>query len=411
MAKKQGLTAALSLILALGLALSGCGGSGSQAQPPAAQSEDTEDDEQEGAEKGDGASEAPTGFTATQQDGITFLSMDEEASNQPYVKVRGIYVSGSSMSGTQYGKLVKLVQDTDLNAVVIDVKNDVGQITYPSAIPLVKEIQTDTESIIPNLTTRLRDLKSNGIYTIGRIVVFKDPYLAGKRPDYAIQKKGGGLWKDPSGSSWVDPYKEEVWNYNLAIAKEAVAMGFDEIQFDYLRFPDNAEKAEQEGAYRNPQGLSKMEAVQQFLVRGKEHLPNVKVSADVIGLTTSSMDDMGIGQKWEFIAPTVDVISPMIYPSRYPKGVYNLSDPETEPYNTVAGALQDALVKNQRILSNGLGSSTAKVRPWYQDFTITGEGSHKTYGLNEVRQQIRAGEAKGIEEFLLWNPSSEYSYK
>jgi hypothetical protein len=406
--KKYTLSIILSFTLAMSLTLSGCGGS---PNPPAAQSEDAEDTDQEAQQAAPEESEGSgnlSGFRIAQQEGEAAIPLDPLKEN---FKVKGIYVSAWNMKGTKYDKLIKLVQDTDLNAMVIDVKNDSGQVTYPSIIPLVKDIKADGKNIIPDLPDRIKYLKSNGIYTIGRVVVFKDPFLASHKPDFSMKKQGGGVWRDSKGVSWVDPYNEDVWNYNLAIAEEAAAMGFDEIQFDYVRFPDNGKKVDQQVKFQNPKGYNKMEAIQHFLARAKEQLPKAVVSADVFGLTTSSKDDMGIGQKWELIAPTVDVISPMIYPSHYSKGMYNIANPDTEPYNTVAKALQDALALNQDIVGNGISSKTAKVRPWYQDFTATWVKPHLTYGAKEVREQVRAGQELGIDEFLLWNPSGQYSYK
>lgn len=403
----------LSFILALGLVLGGCGGTGNQSQPPVAQSEDADEGQGEGGEAQEEGAEAeasPSGTKAAQEGG-TVLPAEDGAPVVEEVVVRGIYVSAPNMNGAKFDKLYKLVQDTDLNAMVIDVKNDSGQVTYQSALPIVQNIGADAKPIIPDLPEKIRNLKSNGIYTIGRIVVFKDPYLASKKPEWAMQKKKGGVWKDAKGISWVDPYQEDVWNYNIALAQEAAALGFDEIQFDYVRFPDNAKKVDAEVRFSQASGLNKMETIQQFLAKAKEQLPKVKLSADVFGLTTSAKDDMGIGQKWELIASTVDIISPMIYPSHYAKGEYGIGNPDTEPYRTVSSALQDAVAKNNAIVEEGFSPRTAQIRPWYQDFTATWVKPHLTYGAKEIREQVRAGEEKGIKEFLLWNPSGEYSYK
>lgn len=326
-----------------------------------------------------------------------------------HIKVKGIYVSAWNMSGAKYDKLVKLVDDTDLNAMVIDVKNDSGQITYPSNVSFVDEIHADGKNILPDLQEKVTALKGKGIYTIARLVVFKDPYLASKKPSYAMQKKAGGVWRDAKGISWVDPYREQVWEYNLAVAEEVAKLGFDEIQFDYVRFPDNAKKVDQEVRYQNGNGYTKAEAIRHFLTRAKERIPQVTLSADVFGLTTSSKDDMGIGQKWQSISPVVDVISPMIYPSHYSKGMYNITHPDLEPYAVVAEALKAANAANSSIKGNGEGKA-ARIRPWLQDFTATWVKPHQTYGNRQVHEQIKAGQDQGVEEFLLWNPSGQYSY-
>ncbi|WP_438447527.1 putative glycoside hydrolase [Gorillibacterium sp. sgz5001074] len=317
-------------------------------------------------------------------------------------------MSAWNMSGAKYDKLVKLVEETDLNAMVLDVKNDSGQVTYPSNVPLVNEIQADGKEIVPDMAEKVKQLKAKGIYTIGRVVIFKDPFLASKKTSYAMQKKGGGIWRDGKGVSWVDPYDDQVWNYNIAIAKEAAALGFDEIQFDYVRFPDNAKKVDEQVQYRNPEGSNKSEAIVDFLTRARDQLPNVVLSADVFGLTTSSKDDMGIGQKWEAIAPVVDVICPMIYPSHYSKGMYNITNPDLKPYDVVAKALSDAAEASKKTAAS---HKTARIRPWLQDFTAKWVKPHQTYGNKQVQEQIQAGLDQGIDEFLLWNPSGQYSFK
>lgn len=391
-------------LLAGGLALGGCGQKTPQAQPAPY----SHDDEEGGATaRGE---DVPEPIEAQAEQPQTAAPSPTPVAKPKAVKVKGIYVSAWNMGGDKFDKMVKLVDDTDLNAMVLDVKNDSGQVTYPSGVPLVDEIQADGKNIVPDMQERVRQLKEKGIYTIARLVVFKDPYLASKKPAYAMQKKSGGVWRDPKGISWVDPYQEKVWDYNLAIAEEAAKLGFDEIQFDYVRFPDNAKKVDEQVRFQNAMGGSKADTIRQFLTRAKERLPHVTISADVFGLTTSSKDDMGIGQKWESIAPVVDVISPMIYPSHYSKGMYNIQNPDLKPYSVIAKALEDAKAGNAAIQTNGSGQP-ARIRPWLQDFTATWVKPHQTYSSKQVREQIQAGLDQGIDEFLLWNPSGRYSYQ
>lgn len=327
------------------------------------------------------------------------------------VKVKGIYVSAWNMKGKNFERLTKLVQDTDLNAMVIDIKSDSGQVVYPTGIALAKQIGADLSVTLPDLKEKLAGLKDKQIYTIARVVVFKDPVLASGVPDYGLHNKDGSLWKDPKGIAWVDPYNEKAWSYSIDLSKEAAALGFDEIQFDYVRFPDNAGKVDQQVQYYNGGAYPKEEAIQRFLQKAKNELGGTPVSADVFGLTTSSDNDMGIGQRWENISKIVDVISPMTYPSHYAKGTYGVSQPDMRPYAIISGALKGANAKNQAMQASGHSGSVARIRPWYQDFTAKWVKPHLTYSGNEVREQIKAGADNGVEEFLLWNPSGKYTYR
>ncbi|MDQ0903033.1 MULTISPECIES: putative glycoside hydrolase [unclassified Paenibacillus] len=324
--------------------------------------------------------------------------------------VKGIYVSAWSAVGNKFEQLVDLVDQTDLNAMVIDVKNDSGQVTYPSAIPLVNEIGANSHVIIRDLKAKLLRLKEKHIYTIARVVVFKDPYLSMKKSNYAMMTQAGNVWKDSKGTAWVDPYKEEVWDYNIQVAKEAALLGFDEIQFDYVRFPENGKKVDQEVKFDNPNKWTKAQVIENFLKKAKEQIgERTYLSADVFGLTTSSDNDMGIGQDWSMISKQVHYISPMLYPSHYSSGVYGIKNPDLQPYAVIRKAISDANGKNQLLLKSD--SQIAEIRPWYQDFTATWVKPHKKYGAIDVMEQIKAAREQGVEQFLLWNSSSTYSYR
>ncbi|MBD0384368.1 putative glycoside hydrolase [Paenibacillus sp. WST5] len=328
----------------------------------------------------------------------------------PKEKVKGIYVSAWSAVGTKFEQLIQLLDQTDLNTMVIDIKNDSGQVTYASAVPMVNEIGANSHVIIKDLKSKLQLLKAKGIYSIARIVVFKDPYLSKKKSAYAIKNRAGEIWRDNKGIAWVDPYKEEVWDYNIQIAKEAADLGFDEIQFDYVRFPENGKKVDQEVIFDNSQQWTKPQVIEGFLKRARERIGNkAYLSADVFGLTTSSDNDMGIGQDWSMISKQVHYISPMLYPSHYSSGVYGVKSPDLQPYSIISKAIRDAKTKNEQLMKTN--SEIAEIRPWYQDFTATWVKPHKTYGKEDVNEQIKAAKEHGVEQFLLWNSNSIYSYR
>lgn len=323
-------------------------------------------------------------------------------------KVRGIYVSGWVAGGAAMKRIVDLLDHTDLNTVVVDIKTDAGLMTYRTNVMLPSQIGASSRVGISDVRALLNKLKQKNVYVIGRLVVFKDPLLAAKVPSWAIHHKTGTVWRDKKGVSWVDPFRTEVWDYNIAIAKEAIALGFDEIQFDYVRFPDNVMQLNREAKFANPKGWSKAEAIRGFLHEARTKLKpsGAYISADVFGLTTSSADDMGIGQKWEQITREVDFISPMIYPSHYSMGMYGVQHPDLEPYQIVHKAMKDAKQRNLSVAN----ARTAKIRPWYQNFTATWVKPHLKYGEREVMQQIQAAKEQGIEEFLLWSPVCKYTY-
>jgi len=325
-------------------------------------------------------------------------------------QVKGLYVTGSTAGiESKFQHLVQLLNETELNSLVIDVKEDFGYVTYQSNVPLVNEVRSDRKTFIKDIDDLLRLARENNIYTIARIVTFKDPFFAGAKPEYAIQRKTGGVWRDKYGVSWVDPYRKEVWDYNIAIAKEAAEKGFKEIQFDYVRFPANSKKVDREATFNNPENLAKSEVIAAFLAYAKEQLKDypVYISADVFGLTTTTVDDMGIGQQWELITATVDYISPMMYPSHYANRSYGIPIPDANPYATIKNGLEDAIEKNNKVREQG--QNVAIIRPWYQDFTGSWVKGHINYGPKEVLDQIRAGNELGIDQYLIWNAGNVYS--
>jgi len=309
--------------------------------------------------------------------------------------IRGIYATAWVSGSSRMAELVQFVKDhPKINAIVIDVKDDTGYISYPSSVPLAQKIGSSSKRIA-NLPQLVRELKDAGIYTIARIVVFKDPLLATQRTDLAVKNRNGGLWKDRKGMIWVDPNSQEVWKYNLDIAKEVAEMGFSEVQFDYVRFLSDGKISE--AVYPYSKDDSKEDVIRNFLKYAKTELNkmDVPVSADIFGLVLSVEDDLNIGQKYEKIVEAVDYVCPMVYPSHYPKGTFGIAEPDLHPYETLDLAMKAALRK--------VPSSNVKLRPWIQDFSLG-----NPYGKEQLEAQIKALEDNGIDEWLLWNPKNRY---
>lgn len=313
--------------------------------------------------------------------------------------VRALYATGwTAGHATRMKELVDLVRTTELNSIVIEIKDDLGEISYVSGVPLAASTEASVCKI-GDLQCMLEELHDNGVYPIARLVVFKDPHLAAARPDLAICDSSGTPWRDERGAMWTDPRKQEVWQYNLAIGREAARAGFREIQFDYVRFPDNAALARTNND-AEVEGGSRVDAIVDFLAYAQRELEPYKVvvTADVFGIVCSSRSDMGIGQILEEMAAHVDYLAPMVYPSHYRKGEYGIENPNVAPGETVRRSLSDA---QARLAKLEVG---ARIIPWLQDFSL----GH-TYTANEVRAQIEAARACGIYEFMLWNPRNVYT--
>ncbi|CAM4357556.1 putative glycoside hydrolase [Paenibacillus phoenicis] len=321
-------------------------------------------------------------------------------------KVKGIYVTAYSAGGSRMDQLVDLVDQTELNAMVIDIKDDLGYITYKTDnSDLIK--WGKPQPFIRDIDALMARLQKHDIYPIARIVVFKDTILAKKHPELSFRHKDGSVWSNGKGDSFVNPYNKEVWDYNIEIAKEAAKLGFKEIQFDYVRFPEGFEKRADSLIYTKNE-MSRVDAVSSFVKYAKEQLEplGVRVSVDIFGYAASVPAAEGIGQDFVKISDNVDVISPMIYPSHYTTGWFNAKDPDKAPYQTIKGAVQDTQTKLAE-----LGEKQPIIRPWIQDFTASwlGSGHYIKYGKHEVEEQIRALKEMKVDEFLLWNASNRYT--
>jgi hypothetical protein len=323
--------------------------------------------------------------------------------------VKGVYVSAYAVKGEKWENIKRLLTKTELNALVIDVKNDSGRVTYPSAVKTAQSIGADSSAKVTDIEPLLSELIAQDTYTIARIVTFKDPFLAAKKPEWAMKTKSGKVWRDKRGVSWVDPYNEEVWEYTIELAKEAIRKGFDEVQFDYVRFPEQVKVMDRKVVFVNPKQESKDQIIARFLRTATNEIHDIGgvVSADVFGLTTTARDGMGIGQKWETLAPEVDAISPMIYPSHYANGSYGVRYPDLQPYSIVKEAAKDANKRNAKLKSSH--DRVARIRPWIQDFTAKWVKPHQTYRRTDVMEQIKALREQGIDQYLLWNASCNYS--
>lgn len=330
----------------------------------------------------------------------------KETVEKEVTKVKGIYVTGPIAGTTkQMNKLIDLVDTTELNTMVIDIKNDSGEITYKMDQELVKEIGAGV-GYISDIEGLVKKLKEKNIYLIARIVAFKDPILAERKPEYAIKNKDGSLFRDNSGLCWVNPYKREVWDYLLDVAKHAVNLGFDEIQFDYIRFStDKGIKNVDFGAEAKTK--SKTEIITEFTKYSYEVLKplGVFVSADVFGaIIQSEIDANNVGQSYVDMSQHLDYISPMIYPSHYSDGSYGIKHPDLEPYQLILASLNDS----KEVLSVMNGEKAA-VRPWLQDFTASWLKNYKKYDAKAIRDQINAVYDAGYEEWILWNGSNRYT--
>ncbi len=308
--------------------------------------------------------------------------------------VRGVHLT-SWVAGSQKLRqpLEKLVEETEINTFVIDIKEYEGEVYLPG-YKKADEYKCFTNAI-PDAQKYIAELKKKNIYLIARIVTFKDNQLPKRRPDLAVKDVNGGLWKDRAGLTWLDPYNKENWDYNIGLAEHAVKMGFDEIQFDYVRFPSDGNM--KNCRYIQPHSsVTASAAIVNFLEAAHKRLKplGVNIGIDVFGLTTTVTGDMGIGQKIVEMTRWADFVSPMVYPSHYAKGEYGIPDPNKAPYHTVYLSLESA---KRRI-------PVSKIRPYLQDFSL---GVH--YGSKELLEQIQACYDNDVAEWLLWNPRCVYT--
>ena len=318
--------------------------------------------------------------------------------------VKALYVNAWAFSGRKLWELVRLADSTEINSLVVDVKDDTGCLLYHSTVQTAREIGADKCARISSAKARIDTLLAHGIYPIARIVVAKDPLLAVGKTAWSVQQVGGGQWRDRINIAWVDAYNDSVWIYAAELAKEAVRMGFAEVQFDYVRFPDEPKERMATAIFPSKRaGESQREAVRRHidLLVNRIKPMGVPITFDIFGLTASTTKgDLGIGQVWEDFAGVADVVLPMVYPSHYYRGAFGFDKPNAHPYRIVHLALTDALQRSRAM------PGSAQIRPFLQAFTL-GRRLPR-YTPFEIREQIRAAEDLGIHSWVLWNPRSAY---
>lgn len=355
---------------------------------------------------------------------------------------KAIYMT-SCVAGTPSwrGALVKLIERKELNAVVIDIKDYSGTITFPPTNPLLKE-NGGTGCRAADLPQFIYELHQKNIYVIGRITVFQDPYYTKTHPELAVKKlSDGSVWKDYKGLSFIDVGAKPYWDYIVALSKESYGLGFDELNFDYVRFPSDGNMKDIDYAYSR--GKTKAEALREFFeyLHGQlKDIPSTSsgqapsnssgqvgavLSVDLFGMSSTNTDDLNIGQILENALPYFDYIDPMVYPSHYPPHFNGWADPNKHPYEVVNFSLKEAVKRatatttpvrlfDSVLVSAATGTTptlwskpvypASKIRPWLQDFQYGGY-----YGPKEVRAQIQATYDAGLDSWLLWDPGNKYT--
>jgi len=323
-------------------------------------------------------------------------------------QIRGLYINAyAAGSRTRLPQLLKMADETEVNAFVVDVKDEKG-IRYRTQIALASQLAQPGEVTIRDLKALVDTLHAHRIYAIARIVVFKDPILSKARPDWSVKAPGGGLWHDKKGNTWVSPWNPEVWNYNIQIAEEAARAGFDAIQYDYVRF---AEPYASLPTQVHPLAKGdRSDAIAAFLNEAKRRLHplGVMVQADVFGLVPNDPRDVNIGQQWETVASTADHVNPMMYPSHYlPVHLPGVPKPDLMPYQTLFKSAGMARLRNDRLREAGV--TPARVIVWLQAFNATWLGrNHQTYGPQQLRDQKQGTYDVGFDDWILWSPGSRY---
>jgi hypothetical protein len=312
--------------------------------------------------------------------------------------VRGLYVFRFAANARRMKKLLAIADSTEINAFVIDVKDEFG-LNFNPTDPLLKK-NAGTQAKATHLGEVVDTMRAHGILPIARIVVFKDSVTARNNPDHTIRKADGTPWHDKKGQTWVNPYANAIWEYNFRVAEEAIKMGFGEIQFDYIRFPEPYKSLPPQ-VFPEQKGRTKPQVLAEFLKTARDRFAKlgVRTTADIFGLVTTVGGALEVGQKWEPISESVDVVLPMVYPSHYPPGSFQLPHPNADPYDVIHIAISRARERDEK-----LGIKGEHVRPWIQAFSL----GKPPYGPHEIEEQKRAVYDSGYDGWVLWEPGTRY---
>jgi hypothetical protein len=314
-------------------------------------------------------------------------------------EVHGIYMtSWIASSQSLRSKLVAFVDSSEINSVVIDIKDYTGKIAFETDDSVIRDMGS-SEKRIADIREFIEELHRKNIYVIGRVAVFQDVYATKKKPDLAVQKKGGGIWHDRKGLSFIDPGATEYWNYIVHVSRASEAVGFDEINYDYIRFPSDGQISLAIYPYSGKR--EKQIVLEDFFKYLRKELSNLGIptSADLFGLTTWIEDDLGIGQVMERAAPHFDFIAPMVYPSHYSAGFNGYKNPAAHPYDVIKVSLDKAVERLKKI-----GQDPQKLRPWIQDFDLGAD-----YGVKEILAQKKAVYDAGLVSWMSWDPGNHYT--
>ena len=313
------------------------------------------------------------------------------------INVKALYLTfwGASNNSKTHKKILKIIQETEVNAIVVDVKNEYGSTSFLTGFEQANSYGAQTNRTNRNIAKFIQKMKENNVYTIARIVTFKDELQASNNPDYAIKDVKGEIWRNHDGMAWVDPYDTRSHDYAISMAEEAAKVGYDEINFDYIRFPAKADlKLSKEHTQEN-----RVKAISDFLITAQDRLRKygVFISVDTYGNICWSKDDNGIGQTVSALAKHADYLAPMLYPSGFSSGSFYVKYPSEHPYKVIYRSISNI---KDRI-------DTKRVRPWLQYFKDYTKPKLE-YKKHEIREQIRASEDINTSGWMMWSPSSKY---
>lgn len=316
--------------------------------------------------------------------------------------VRAIYMT-SWVAGSPKLRscLIDLIDRTELNAIVIDIKDYTGMIAFEIDNPELKK-HGSFEKRITDLPDLIAELHQKNIYVIGRISTFQDAALSKKRPDLAVKRASdGAVWRDRKGISWLDAGGKEAWDYTVLLAKESYALGFDELNFDYIRFPSDGNMRDIAYPFSHATDQNKPDVLAGFFkyLSDQLHPLGIPISADLFGMVCTNYDDLGIGQVLEKAAPYFDYIAPMVYPSHYPTGYMNIKKPASSPYAVINHNMKIAAERLEKA-----STTRMKLRPWLQDFDLGAD-----YTAPMIREEKRAVYDNSLDSWMAWDPGNHYT--